>query len=126
MSKTMISREDVTEAENRLFSAQLASDVNVLSQLLHDDLIGVSPTGQVVTKEMDLDTYRNGVVSIEEASVSIEEIRLLDDTAVSVVDMKAKGKMMGNPLEGHFRYLRVWKYFDGTLKVIAAGFMQIS
>ena len=39
MNKTKINREDVVEAENRLFSAQLVSDVDILDRLLHDDLI---------------------------------------------------------------------------------------
>lgn len=49
MDKTKINREDVVEAENKLFSAQLVSNVDILDQLLHDDLIAVAPTGQIVT-----------------------------------------------------------------------------
>ncbi|MGJ1417307.1 hypothetical protein ACR784_18070 [Sphingobacterium multivorum] len=37
----------------------------------------------------------------------------------------AKGKVMGTPLEGKFRYFRVWKRIDNTLKVIGASFMQL-
>jgi len=125
MDRTKINREDVVEAEHKLFSAQLVSDVDLLDQLLHDDLIAVAPTGQIVTKEMDLDSHKAKTMIIEEASTAIDDIKITGDTALSIVTMTAKGKMMGTPLEGKFRYFRVWKRFDGTLKVIGASFMQL-
>jgi len=125
MDKMEITREDVVEAENRLFSAQLVSDVAILDQLLHNDLIAVSPTGQALTKKMDLDSHKAKTMIIEDASTVIDEIKIIDDTALSIVTMKAKGKMMGTPLEGEFRYFRVWKRFRDGLKVIGASFMQL-
>lgn len=125
MDRIKINREDVVEAEHKLFSAQLVSDVDLLDQLLHDDLIAVAPTGQIVTKEMDLDSHKAKTMIIEEASTAIDDIKITGDTALSIVTMTAKGKMMGTPLEGKFRYFRVWKCFDGTLKVIGASFMQL-
>ena len=125
MDKATITREDIVEVENQLFSAQLVSDVNILDQLLHDDLIAVAPTGQIVTKEMDLNAHRAKMMIIEEASTVINEVKITGDTAISIVTMKAKGKMMGTPLEGQFRYFRVWKRFDDTLKIVGASFMQL-
>ncbi|RKS23217.1 uncharacterized protein DUF4440 [Flavobacterium endophyticum] len=125
MDKTEITRENVVEAENKLFSAQLVSNVDELDQLLHDDLVAVAPTGQILTKEMDLNSHKAKTMIIEDASTEIDDIRIMGDTALSIVTMTAKGKMMGTPLEGKFRYFRVWKRFDGMLKVIGASFMQL-
>lgn len=125
MDKTKITRENVVEAENKLFSAQLVSNVDLLDQLLHDDLVAVAPTGQILTKEMDLNSHKAKTMIIEDASTEIDDIRIMGDTALSIVTMTAKGKMMGTPLEGKFRYFRVWKRFDGMLKVIGASFMQL-
>lgn len=125
MYQTEITREDVVEAENKLFSAQLVSNVDTLDQLLHDDLVAVAPTGQILTKEMDLNSHRAKTMIIEDASIEIDEIKITGDTALSIVTMTAKGKMMGTPLEGRFRYFRVWKRFDDTLKIVGASFMQL-
>ncbi|WP_027003987.1 nuclear transport factor 2 family protein [Hugenholtzia roseola] len=125
MNQIEIKSQEVVEAENKLFSAQLISDVETLDQLLHDDLLAVTPVGQVVTKKMDLDAHKAKTMTIEEASTQIEDIKIIGDTAISIVMMKAKGKMLGTPTEGTFRYLRVWKRFDNTLKVIAATIIQI-
>lgn len=126
MDITKINREDIIEVENKLFSAQLVSNVEILDELLHDDLIAVTPTGQIVTKEMDLNSHRTKTMIIEDASTEIDEIKITADTALSIVTMNAKGKVMGMPFEGEFRYFRVWKLFDGKLKVIGASFMQLS
>ena len=125
MDKPKIQREEVVDAENKLFSAQLISDVETLDQLLHNDLIAVTPTGQVVTKEMDLSSHKAKTMIIEDASTEIDDIKIVGDTAISTIIMKAKGKMLGTPVEGTFRYLRVWKRFDNELKVIAATIVQI-
>ena len=125
MDKPTITREEIVEVENKLFLAQLVSDVDVLDQLLHDDLLAVAPTGQIVTKAMDLHAHRAKTMTIEDASTVIDEVRITGDTAISIVTMKAKGKMMGAPLEGQFRYFRVWQRFGGTLKIVGASFMQL-
>ena len=125
MAKTEITREDVIEAEDNLFSAQLASDVDKLDLLLFDDLIAIAPTGQIITKEMDLNSHRAKSMVIEHASTTIDSIKIFGDTAFSIVTMSTKGKMMGTPIEGQFRYFRIWKRFDSTLKIVGASIMQL-
>ncbi len=125
MEKFEITRQDVIEAENKLFSAQLASNVDLLDRLLHDDLIALAPTGQLLTKKMDLDAHKAKTMIIEDASTIIDEIKIMGATALSIVTMTATGKLMGTPLAGKFRYFRVWKRFGDQLKVIGASFMQL-
>ncbi|REC53463.1 nuclear transport factor 2 family protein [Chryseobacterium piscium] len=125
MDKTKITRENVVEAENKLFSAQLVSNVEILDQLLHDDLLAVAPTGEIITKEMDLNSHKAKTMIIENASIEIDDIKITGDTALSIVTMTAKGSIMETPLKGKFRYFRVWKRFDDSLKIIGASFMQL-
>ncbi|KKO89601.1 hypothetical protein AAW12_18395 [Sphingobacterium sp. Ag1] len=120
-----ITKEDIVEAENQLFAAQLASDVDALDLLLYDSLVAIAPDGQMLTKEMDLNAHRSKAMIIEQATTEIDAIKLVGDTALSVVTMTAKGQVMGAPLEGKFRYFRTWKRIDNSLKVIGASFMQL-
>ncbi len=120
-----ITKEEIAEAENQLFLAQLASNVDALDLLLYDHLVAVAPDGQMLTKEMDLNAHRSKAMIIENASTEIDEIRIIGDTALSVITMTAKGEVMGAPLEGKFRYFRVWKRINDTLKVVGASFMQL-
>ncbi|WP_312336819.1 nuclear transport factor 2 family protein [Sphingobacterium sp.] len=120
-----ITKVEIAEAENQLFLAQLASNVDALDLLLYDHLVAVAPDGQMLTKEMDLNAHRSKAMIIENASTEIDEIRIIGETALSVVTMMAKGKVLGAPLEGKFRYFRVWKRIDDMLKVVGASFMQL-
>jgi hypothetical protein len=120
-----ITKEDIVEAENQLFAAQLASDVDALDLLLYDSLVAIAPDGQMLTKEMDLNAHRSKAMIIEQATTEIDAIKLVGDTSLSVVTMTAKGQVMGAPLEGKFRYFRTWKRIDNSLKVIGASFMQL-
>lgn len=95
MKELLITKEDIVKVENELFSAQLSSNVEVLDKLLFDSLIAITPNGQIVTKEMDLNSHRERTMIIEDASTNIDEIQIIGDTAISVVTMKAKGKNDG-------------------------------
>ena len=57
---------DILDQENRLYEAIKESNINVLEELLHDDLLFVLPSGDVITKEMDLQSYRDGNLKISE------------------------------------------------------------
>lgn len=94
-----ITKEDIVEAENQLFAAQLASDVDALDLLLYDSLLAIAPDGQMLTKEMDLNAHRSKAMIIEQATTEIDAIKLVGDTALSVVTMTAKGQVMGAPLK---------------------------
>jgi hypothetical protein len=120
-----INREQILDIENNLLSAMKVSDVDALDKMLHDDLLFITPDGQTITKEMDLASHRAGTMIIEEILPTIEQINIIDDTAVVTLVYKTKGKMMGTVIEGNFRYIRFWKMFDGALKVIGGSCSQI-
>jgi len=63
---------------------------------------------------------------VEELVTSIEEIRIIGDTAIVVLVYDTKGTMLGNPIQGKFRYIRVWKLFQDGLKVIAGSCILIN
>lgn len=123
-SKQILS-EEIVDAEKRLYAAQLISDAEVLDQLLYDKLIALTPAGDLVTKKMDLDSHRDKTMIIEHATSQVEQIEIVGDTAFTIIAMSAKGLMLGNPVEGQFRYLRVWKKLDGSLKVICASIIKL-
>ena len=125
MNPTTPDTQKVLEIEKELLEAMKNSDVEVLDRLLHDDLLFVLPTGDVITKQMDLETHRSGNLTLQEITSSIDSIKQIDDTVVVTLSSKIKGKMLEQNFEGNFRYMRVWKMFDGQLKVIAGSGVQL-
>ncbi len=120
-----IKKSDIEEMEFRLIEGIKKSDIVFLDKTIHDDLLCMIPNGQIITKEMDLNSHKAGEMVVDTLGLTIEDIRIIGDTAVSVVIYDTKGKMLGNPIEGKFKYIRVWKRFDEDLKVIAASCFQV-
>lgn len=124
-SVNAIGKEQIIEAENRLLEAIKVSDVNVLDKLLHDDLLFITPDGQTITKAMDLDAHRAGTMVVDEIIPAIESVRLIGTTAIAVIVYQTRGKMLGKPIEGKFRYIRFWQLFNETWKVIGGSCIQV-
>lgn len=120
-----ITKERITELENKLAEAIKSSDLAFLNKVLHDDLLFLAPSGQMITKAMDLASHRAGEMIVEQLVDRIEEINIIDDTAVVGVVYDTKGSMLGNPIEGQFRYIRIWKQFPDGIKVIGGCCMQL-
>lgn len=117
----MIDNSTIKYYEDALLQAMVAHDVRMLNQLLHDDLLFVTPDGQTITKVMDLDAHQKGLMVIDRISTTIEQINIIGDNAVVTLVMDTKGKMIDMPIEGKFRYIRIWKKVGDDLKVIGGS-----
>ncbi len=121
MNSIPINEQKIREVETQLLEAMKKSDIKILNRLLHDDLLFVLPSGEVITKEMDLEIHKSGNLVFEEITSSIDSIKQIGENAVVTLSLKIAGKMLEQYFEGNFRYLRVWKMFDNQLKVIAGS-----
>lgn len=113
--------ETVVNAETELLTAIKSGDIPVLENMLHDDLLFSLPDGNTITKEFDLNSYRSGKMKVDSLEASDQIINVIADTAVVAVTISLKGTFDGNPINGAFRYVRVWKQFGESLKVIAGS-----
>lgn len=116
----------VVNAEIELLTAVKNTDIAVLENLLHDDLLFNLPDGNTITKEFDLETYRSGKMKIESIEASDQIINLIEETAVVAVTISLKGTYDTTAINGVFRYIRVWKKSDENLKVIAGSCIQLA
>lgn len=121
----IITEHDILEQENKLYSAIKQSNVSLLDELLHDDLLFILPGGEVITKEIDLNTYRGGALKVDEIFPEIENLNIIDDMAVITLTMRLTGKFDNVPFEGNYRYIRFWKKFDKGIKVVGGSGIAI-
>jgi ketosteroid isomerase-like protein len=117
--------QDIIDCENRLLDAIRNGDINTLDELLHDSLIFNIPTGQTITKEMDIENYRSGIMSVYDISTTDQTIKTIDNISTVVVTIHLKAKYADQIIDGKFRYLRVWKLFNNSWKIIAGSGFQI-
>ncbi|MFC5682987.1 nuclear transport factor 2 family protein [Flavobacterium sp. MAHUQ-51] len=119
--KTTTTRNQVVEHENILYQAIIEGNINTLEKLLHNDLLFIIPNGEMITKEIDLNMYREGTFKVNEIVPNMEALNIIDDVAVVVVLMELKGSYNSESFEAKYRYIRFWKNFKEGLKVIGGS-----
>ncbi|MEZ4851827.1 MAG: nuclear transport factor 2 family protein [Bacteroidia bacterium] len=55
---------EILSCEKSLAEAMQNADLVLLDQLIHEDLVFVIPSGQTITKNADLDSYRAGTMQV--------------------------------------------------------------
>lgn len=116
-----MTNNEVLEHENALYDAMINCNIATLDHLLHADLLFVVPSGQTITKEVDLQTYREGSLKINELNPQVEEIRIIEDLAIITLLMDLKGEYNNEPFESKYKYIRFWKQFSDGLKVVGGS-----
>lgn len=121
----LISKESIISMEKEILDAMLNSDIERLNELIHKDLLFNIPSGQTITKDLDLENYRSGNMKLEDITSSKQSINLIGDTAVVAVTITMKGKFINHILDGEYRIIRVWKMIGNNWKVIAGSSIQL-
>ncbi|WBB63374.1 nuclear transport factor 2 family protein [Streptomyces sp. WMMC500] len=112
--------ESLRAAERRLQAAQLASDVDALSELLDDEGRFTGPDGHLYTKADDLRAHETGHQVL--TSLREEDLRVLATAGTGVTWFLGtlEGSVGGQPLRARLRYTRTWLRDRAGWKIIAA------
>jgi len=113
-------KNHIISLETKLLKAFCDYDVDTLDELIHESALFVLPTGQAIPKGTVLNNYRQKKMTME-IIPSDPIVNLIDDTAVIAVNLESQVTSGDTKSHSQFRYLRVWKLFNGTWKIIATG-----
>jgi ketosteroid isomerase-like protein len=103
-------RGQIESLETQWKRAALANDIEAMDHLLADDYLGITASGQVVTKPQQLDRMRTRNFAITTLQVSDVKIKLISQHAAIVTSLaQVDGTNDGRPLHGSFRYTRVYQ-----------------
>ncbi|HEV2620351.1 MAG TPA: nuclear transport factor 2 family protein [Acidobacteriaceae bacterium] len=106
-------KHQVEKLEDVWRAAQLSGDVLAISQLLSDDYVGITMSGQVVTKEQQLDRMRKRTMVLSKYEVSDRKVKLNGTTAIVMSLASIEGTNEGQPIHGTFRSMRVYTRLPG-------------
>jgi ketosteroid isomerase-like protein len=110
--------EQIEALEKQWQQAQLAGDPQAMDKLLSDDYLGITATGEVVTKAQQLDHMRARKVLVTNLETSDLKIKLIGQIAIVTSRARLDGTSDGDPLHGEFRYTRVYQLLpSGTWKI---------
>ena len=112
---------EILKLEEQIVAAILNSDVEVLDQVLHDQLVFVNHLGMTLSKKQDLTPHITGELKITGLVASDHQLRVFGDTCVVVVTKDIRGSYLSQPFHSKLKFTRIWKSFNGNWKVIAAS-----
>ncbi|HEX5284790.1 MAG TPA: nuclear transport factor 2 family protein [Bryocella sp.] len=108
-------RDQIETLERQWKSAILSNDIDAMDHLLSDDYLGITASGQVVTKPQQLDRMRTHNFAISTLDVSDVKIKLISQHAAIVTSLaQVEGTNEGRPIHGSFRYMRAYQRISGT------------
>ena len=111
-------KEVILSLEQQWRTATLASDPTEIDKLLSDDYVGISWTGQVSTKAMQLDRLRSRNVVLSRLDISDVKVKIVGPIAIVTSIAAIDGTNDGKELHGIFRYTRIYQRLpSGTWKI---------
>ncbi len=113
-----LEREQIVELEKEWQAAALANDVPTMDKLLSDDYLGITSTGEVLTKAQQLDHMRNRELVLTRLDISELKIKLIGNIAIVTSLAQVQGTTDGEQLHGAYRYTRVYQRLsNGSWKI---------
>ena len=101
-------RATIENLEEQWRTATLSGDAATLDHLLSDDYIGITWTGQVNTKTMQLDRIRNRTLVVHSMELSDRKVKVVQSVAIVTCKATIDSITDGKDTSGEFRYTRVY------------------
>jgi len=110
-------KHQVEALEEQWRTALITADIGTIDRLLSDDFVGISMTGQVNTKEQQLDRIRSRTLVLTRMDLSDRKVKLVGAVAIVTSLAEIEGTNEGQSMQGTFRYTRVYQRLpSGTWK----------
>ena len=111
-------KREVELLEEQWRAAQLSGDVSAMDKLLSEDYVGITMTGQVNTKAQQLSRIRSHTLVLTRIDLGDMKVKLVGKVAIVTVRASVEGKSDGTPINGIFRYTRIYQHLpSGDWKI---------
>jgi ketosteroid isomerase-like protein len=109
-------RAQIVALEREWQKAALADDIPAMDKLLSEDYLGITATGEVLTKTQQLDRMRDGKFALTKLDISETKIKLIGNIAIVTSLAQVEGAAGDTePLHGAYRYTRVYQRLSGNV-----------
>jgi ketosteroid isomerase-like protein len=109
----------IIDMERQSKEASLKRDAEFSVRTLTDDYVGITPLGQIATKQETISARRSGQLRYESMNITDMVVRLYGDTAVVTARADVKGRQLGEDFSGPYRYTRVWVRRNGQWQAVS-------
>lgn len=108
-NQNQVWKQQIQDLEQQWRSAILNTDVPLMDKLLSEDYVGISMSGEISTKTMQLDRLRSSKLTISKLDLTDVKVKLLGRVAIVTSLADVAGTDDGVPITGRFRYTRVYQ-----------------
>src|ERR1700761_5454937 len=108
-------RSQIVTLEHEWQKAALDDDIPAMDKLLSDDYLGITASGEVLTKTQQLDRMRDRKLMITKLEISETKIKLVGNVAIVTCLAHVEGTNDGGVLHGAYRYTRVYQRISGNV-----------
>lgn len=102
-------RQDIEDLEQQWKDATVKGDVAAMDHLLSEDYVGISWTGEVNTKDMQLDRIRTRTAVVRKMELSDSKIKVVGPVAIVTSRAEVDATSENRDVSGAYRYTRVYQ-----------------
>ena len=102
-------KRQIEDLEERWRRALIADDVAAADNLLSEDYVGISMSGQANTKMQQLERFRTHRLVIVRMQMSDSKVKLVGPVAIVTALAQVEGTNEGVSMTGKFRYTRIYQ-----------------
>ena len=112
--------QEIRDLERKFEQAVLKGDVAFFERVLAKNFLHTTQTGKMRDREQWLANHKAGQSNYDALNVDQLTVHIYGDSAVVTAVIKPTGRdSQGKPIEGQYRYLRVWSKQSGAWQVVA-------
>jgi ketosteroid isomerase-like protein len=117
---TTAAEQEIRDLERKFEHAVLKGDVAFFERVLAKNFLHTTQTGKMRDREQWLANHKAGQSSYDALNVDQLTVHIYGDSAVVTAVIKPTGHdSQGKPIEGQYRFLRVWAKQSGAWQVVA-------
>jgi len=110
---------EIIDMERQAREASIRRDADFSARTLADDFVGITPLGQVTTKQDNVSARKSRQLRYDTIDVTDMVVRVYGDTAVVTARADVKGHQLGEDFSGPYRYTRVWVRKTGHWQAVS-------
>lgn len=109
----------IEHLEEQYSAALLSGNIAVLNRMLAEDYVGIEPNGMIENKAETLDLWRSHTLHFDEMLLSDLHVRIYGNVAVVTSKAHLLGTGPNGPMEGDYRYTRVYYHRNGQWQIVS-------
>jgi len=111
---------EIRELERKFEQAVVKGDVEFFEHVLGKEFTHTTQSGKLRNRQEWLANHKPGQSNYDTLNVDQLQVRVYGDTAVVTARITPQGRdSQGKPIEGQYRYLRVWTRRGDNWQVVA-------